>query len=417
VHLDHGRRERLGAANLSMAAQALRVIAIASKTVPHGTTAIQDADLESGLTVLGLVGMMDPPRHGVRQAVLRAKAAGIRVMMLTGDQKATAVAVGREIGLLGADQEHADVFTEHEAAAMDDAAFARAVGHAVIFARVSPETKLRIVSALQAAGRTVVMTGDGVNDAPALKKASAGVAMGITGTDVSKDVADMVLTDDDFTSIVNAVEEGRTVFRNVQQTTGYLFMTNVGEALTLITAIAIGLPLPLLPAQVLWMNLVTDGLPDMALAAEPGDAEVLDAPPRASHAPILSREIMLLSVITSALMCAGTLGLFVWAQRRGGVAYARTVAFTVMAMFQLWNVFNMRSLRRSLFSVNLGSNPYVLAAIGAAITLQMAVLYVPGLRIIFGTVPLGLLEWCGIIAISSTVFFAVEGWKWMRGQE
>ena len=307
--------------------------------------------------------------------------------MLTGDQRATALAVGRDVGIVNGEGARG-IYTETDVSAMDDAAFRRAVADAAIFARVAPETKLRIVTALQESGHTVAMTGDGVNDAPALKKASIGIAMGITGTDVSREVADMVLADDNFVTIVNAMEEGRIVFRNVQQTTAYLFMTNIGEALTVIVAIFVGLPLPLLPAQILWLNLVTDGFPGIALPTEPSADGVLDEPPRKRDAAILTRGVLLLSGLTAAAMGIGSILLFVNALD-GGEAYARTVAFTAMAFFQLWNVLNLRSLSRSLFSLRPFSNIYVNGAIVISILLHLAVLYVPALQKTFRTVPLG----------------------------
>jgi Ca2+-transporting ATPase len=276
---------------------------------------------------------------------------------------------------------------------------------------VTPETKLRIVSALQAMGHTVAMTGDGVNDAPALKKASIGVSMGITGTDVSKEVADMVLADDNFVSIVNAIEEGRIVFRNVKQTTSYLFMTNIGEAVTIVTSLFMGLPLPLLPAQILWLNLVTDGFPDIALSMEPSTSDVLAEPPRRKDAHIITKNVLFLTVLTATLMCAGTLWLFVRALEADGIGHARTVAFTAMALFQLWNVFNMRSATTSMFTLGLRSNPFVLMAVGLSLTLQLSILYVPALRGIFETHPLSFADWITIAAVAGSVFVVVEAYK------
>ncbi|HSD12081.1 MAG TPA: HAD-IC family P-type ATPase [Patescibacteria group bacterium] len=408
---DEAARREFEAANVAMAGRAMRVLAVATKRMPADQDSLADRDID-GLTLVGLVGMIDPPRQGVARAIARCRGAGIRVIMVTGDQKATAMAIGREIGIVdGGDG--AGVYTETDVSGFDDEAFARALTDAAIFARVSPETKLRIVEGLQAAGHVVAMTGDGVNDAPALKKASIGVAMGITGTDVSKEVANMVLADDNFITIVGAVEEGRIAYRNIKQTAAYLFMTNFGEAVTIIACLFFGLPLPLLPAQILWMNLVTDGLPDVALATEPAGGDVLSEPPRKKETPIITRGVLLLSFITAGCMCAGTIAIYLWALRRGELAYARSVAFTTMAMFQLWNVFNMRSLKQSLATLGLFSNMVVFWAVAASFGLQLAVLYVPALRSVFRTVPLGGLEWFVIGFISFGVVVAVEAYKWL----
>jgi Ca2+-transporting ATPase len=356
--------------------------------------------------------MIDPPRKGVAEAVAAARAAGIRIIMNTGDHKTTAVAIAREVGILPAD-ESADgrVFTDDEVAAMPDARLTEVLARAAVFARVSPQTKLRIVSLLQAQGHTVAMTGDGINDAPALKKADIGVAMGITGTDVTKEVADMVLTDDDFVSIVSAVEEGRIVYRNVKQTTAYLVMTNVGEVVTIMAALLLGLPLPLLPAQILWLNLVTDGFNDVALATERRHGDELARPPRRKAERILSRNLLLLTLLTASLMAGGTLFLFFWALGRDGMAYARTVAFLSMAFFQLWNVFSMRSVSDSIFTLGWRTNPWVLRSVTLSLILIAFLMYAPALRPLFGLAPVGWREWLLAAAISSSVLFLVEGYK------
>lgn len=407
--MDAGLRGQFDRANDRMAGEAMRVICVAYKKVPVGQNAISDDDTED-LTLLGLVAMIDPPRDGVDRAIERCRSAGVRVIMITGDQKATAVAIGREIGLIdGADGQA--VLTENDIDDITDEELREKVQDTAIFARVTPKTKLRIVSALQEMDHIVAMTGDGVNDAPALKKASIGISMGISGTDVSREVADMVLADDNFVSIVNAIEEGRTVFQNVKNTTAFLFMTNAGEVVTVLGSLLVGLPLPLLPTQILWMNLVTDGFPDVALATEPTDKNVLNEPPRRKGAPVLTKNIFVLTALTSALMCVGTLVLFSWALKSGDLAYARTVAFTTMAVFQLWNVFNMRSMRESLFTLGLWSNMFVFWGVVASLALQVAVIYIPALSSVFRTVPLGIMEWFIIVAVSSSVFFAVEIYK------
>ncbi|MEY4744719.1 MAG: calcium-transporting ATPase [Candidatus Parcubacteria bacterium] len=404
-------RSEFEAANAAMAGRAMRVLAVAAKRLPSDQESLAESDV-AGLDFVGLVGMIDPPRQGVAKAIARCRAAGIRVIMVTGDQKATAMAIGREIGIVdGADGN--GVYTETEVAGFDGRAFARALADASVFARVSPETKLRIVEGLQAAGHVVAMTGDGVNDAPALKKASIGVAMGVNGTDVSREAANMVLADDNFVTIVGAVEEGRIAYRNIKQTAAYLFMTNFGEAVTIIACLFLGLPLPLLPAQILWMNLVTDGLPDVALATESASDDVLSEPPRRKDAPIITRSVLLLSAITASCMCAGTVAVYVWAMRRGDADYARTIAFTAMALFQLWNVFNMRSLKESLATLGLFSNMTVFWAVAASFGLQLAVLYVPALQSVFRTVPLGPVEWSVLVLLSFSIVPVVEAYKWL----
>jgi len=409
VKLDAELEERFQSSNERLGGQAMRILAVAAKTVPIGKSSIGDADI-ADLTLLGLVGMIDPPRIGVPEAISRCRGAGIRVIMITGDHKATAVAIAKEIGLLGPGKP-AGVHTEAEIAGMSEDEFVKKLRHAVIFARVSPITKLRIVSGLQKLGHTVAMTGDGVNDAPALKRADIGVSMGITGTDVSKEVADMVLADDNFITIVNAVEEGRVVFRNVKQTTSYLFTTNMAEAVTILAAIAAGLPLPLLAAQILWMNLVTDGLPDIALATEPADETVLSEPPRRRNSHFITPSTWIFTAMTSILMCGCTILLFTRALGDGDIEYARTIAFTTMAVFQLWNILNMRSVSVSIFKLGLFSNLYVVAAITLSLGLQIAVLYLPFLRSAFRTVPMGFADWALILLISSSILVVGEGYK------
>ncbi len=401
-------------ANKRMASDAMRVLAVAHKTVNIQKNTLADADIHD-LVLLGLVGMIDPPRKGVAESVAKARRAGVRIIMATGDQLPTASAIAREVGITDGcrDEECHGIYTDSDVAKMSDEEFMDALRNATIFARVSPSTKLRIVGALQDMGHTVAMTGDGVNDAPALKRAAIGVSMGITGTDVSKEVSDMVLADDNFTSILNAIEEGRIIFRNVKNTVAYLVMTNAGEVITVLASMVMGMPLPLLPAQILWMNLVTDSFPVVSLATEQRRGHVLEEPPRDRTAPILSRGVITLTLLTSSLMCIGTLLLF-WSALGGrGIEYARSVAFTTMAMFQLWNVFNMRSNQDSLFKIGILSNRWVALAVTASLSLQFAVLYLPFLQNVFQTVPLDWQHWAMITVISSSVLFVVEGYKWL----
>ncbi len=394
--------------NQAMASDALRVLGFALRELERAPARLEPGDVGQGCTFLGLVGMIDAARPEARDAIQLCRSAGIRPVMITGDFLTTAVAIAHDLNLL---RPRGRAVTGAELDALSEDEFLDQVEDIDVYARVSPQHKVRIVDALMQREYVVAMTGDGVNDAPALKKASIGVAMGITGTDVTKEVAAMVLADDNFISIVSAIEEGRIVFRNVKQTTAYLFMTNIGEVATVLAAVFAGLPLPLLPAQILWMNLVTDGFPSLALATEGVHGDVLNEPPKSRKTPFLSKNVIVLTVVTSAIMCAGTLLLFVRALSGGDPEYARTVAFTAMAMFQLWNVFNMRSGRKSLLDIGFFSNFYVVLAVAASIGLQMAVLYVPGLQKVFQTAPLGVIDWAAIVLTTSSVVVAVELFK------
>lgn len=400
---DETSRRYFENANAELAGRAMRVVAVAAKHA-HEAADIGDKDV-ADLLFLGLVGMSDPPREGVARTIQSCREAGIRIIMITGDHRATAVAVAEEIGLSDGEE---GVFEERQLAAMDAAEFDRAMTRAVVLARVSPETKVRAVESLERAGHVVAMTGDGVNDAPALRKAAVGVAMGASGTDVARHAADIVLTDDNFVSIVAAVEEGRIAFRNVQQTTAYLLLTNAGEVATLIAALVLGFPLVLLPAQILWMNLVTDGLPDVALAMERTRGDVLRQPPRPKSAAVVTRRTLVRTFLVAFIMAAGTLSLFAWSSAGGDIIHARSLAFAALALFQLWNVTSMRSETESAFRIGFFSNPFVTAAVAISFVLQVAVMHVPALQRLFGTVPLTLAEWAGLIAFTSLVFVAIE---------
>lgn len=392
-----------------MAGEAMRTLGVAVKRVELDKDEVTHEDIRE-LTFLGIIGMTDPPRKGVAAAVAACQAAGIRVIMNTGDHRATALAVAREVGILAAgDDGRGRVYEDAAVAAMSDGELREALETAAVFARVSPQTKLRVVGALKALGHTVAMTGDGINDAPALKSSDIGVAMGLTATDVTKEVADMVLSDDNFISIVSAVEEGRIIFRNVRQTTSYLVMTNAGEAVTILTSLFLRLPLPLLPAQLLWLNVVTDGFTDVALATEKRHGDELSRPPRRKDASILSRGLLLLTALTSTLMAAGTLALFLWAD--ADLAYARSMAFLSMSFFQLWNVFNMRSARQSIFSLGWTTNRWLLGGVLASVGLIAVIMYVPFFQPVFRLVALGPLEWGVALAVSSSVLWLVESYK------
>ena len=402
---------RLEEANRAMAADAMRVLAVAVKRTDGTRDEVREEDLKD-MTMLGLVGMIDPPRKGVAEAIADCRRAGIRVIMNTGDHLETAVAIAREVGILGPEEPaEGRVFIDADVADLSEEKLRGILKDAAVFARVSPQTKVRVVNGLKALGHTVAMTGDGINDAPALKSADIGVAMGITGTDVTKEVAEMVLTDDNFVSIVSAVEEGRIVYRNVKQTVAYLVMTNVGEVVTIMAALALGMPLPLLPAQILWLNLATDGFTGVALAAERRHGDELLRPPRRKDDRILTRSLLLTTILTASLMAVGTLLLFRWADGRDGEAYARTVAFLSMAFFQLWNVFSMRSAAGSVFTLGWHSNRWVARGVAFSVALIAALIYVPSLNAVFGLAPVGWREWAAAILVTSSVLWAVEGYK------
>jgi Ca2+-transporting ATPase len=351
----------------------------------NGGNALQntevDEDLEHELIFLGLIGMIDPPREEAKQAVARAKSAGIRPMMITGDHPKTAVIIAAELGIASDGRAVAGPELEK----MSDEALAQTVREVSVYARVNPEHKLRIVKALQRNGATVAMTGDGVNDAPALKTADIGVAMGITGTDVSKEAADVVLTDDNFATIVAAVEEGRAIFSNIRKFLRYLLSSNIGEVMTMffgvLLAKVIGLQaegnavvLPLLATQILWINLMTDGAPALALGVDPADEGLMKRPPRPHGEGVITRQMWLGIFFVGAIMAMGTL-LILDASLSGGLIegsgnmrYAQTMAFTTLMMFQLFNVFNSRSDEESAF-LGLFRNRSVWGAVGLSLVL------------------------------------------------
>jgi Ca2+-transporting ATPase len=356
---------------------------------------------------VGLVGMMDPPRPEVPEAIERCRRAGIRVLMATGDHRLTGEAIARKIGILDQDGE---VLTGGDLEQMDEAALDAAMERTQVFARVSPAHKHRIVESLQRLKHVVAMTGDGVNDAPALRAAEIGVAMGITGTDVTKETAEMVLTDDNFSSIVNAVEEGRVVYQNVRKVVKFLLATNIGEDLVLLSALAF-LPqarLIFTPVQILWVNLVTDGLLDITIALEPKEGDVMDEPPRKRKARIINAEILINILYVSLFMAVGTLWMFTRGLASDGLVHAQTVAFTTLAMFQVFNALNVRSRRKSLFELGLFTNKYLIAAIALSVSLQVLATSVPFMQVALGTVPLTLEKWGLIVAVASSIFVADE---------
>ncbi len=409
-------REKVLSDIQGLAKKAMRVLGLAYKITPAGTDNLSE-DLVNDLVLVGVVGMIDPIRPQVKEAIAKANKAGIRVIMKTGDHKDTAVAVAREIGMIGvkAKSMFPEVLTEKELLKLSEEEFEETIKHVSVFARLTPGMKLRMVGVLQKQGHIVAMTGDGVNDAPALKKADIGVAMGIIGTDVARESSDIVLADDNFASIVSAIEEGRTVFTNTRQASSFLITTNFAESISIITTMLLGLPLPLLPTQLLWLNLVTDGVTDVALAAEPSHEDVLEEPPRKAKENILSKEIIPFILIMAGIMVTLTLIIF-YAYLPGGIEKARTGAFTVMAFTQLFNVLNMRSLKRSIFKIGLFSNKFIVASLIVSVVLLVMVLYVPFFQGVFQFVPLGLLEVLTIVLFSSSVLWSGELYKYFKNK-
>lgn len=401
-------REKFLRVNSEMAAGALRTLAMAFRDVD--SAALGADEVERNLVLVGLVGMIDPPRPEVAEAIVTARAAGVEVIMITGDHADTARAVAEEVGLItdGA------VLTDRDLIKMSDEDLVRALETTQVFARVAPERKLAIVNALKSMGNVVAMTGDGVNDAPALKRADIGIAMGIAGTDVSKEASEMVLADDNFATIVAAIEEGRAIFGNIAEFIFYLLSSNAGEVATLFTAVIVGLPFPLIPLQILWINLVTDGPPALALAVDPPEPDIMKRPPRPAGETVITRDMSLDILWIGVLMAAGTLGVFVY-YLDNVPAKAVSMAFTTLVMYQMFNVLNARSLDHSLFEVGPLSNRWLIAAIAISVALQALVVYFPPLQAVFETVGLNIVDWLIVISVSSSVFIAMEIVKRLRG--
>jgi P-type Ca2+ transporter type 2C len=438
VELSESSRASIAQRNEALASQALRVLAIGTRSIPARDLGIDlrnpiDVELpetvEEDLVLLGLVGMIDPPRAEVKDAVALARQAHIRTVMITGDHPATAAAIAKELNILEAGSR---VVTGAELRTLDDAKLDAIVEDVRVFARVDPDHKLRIVQALQRKGHIVAMTGDGINDAPALKTANIGIAMGITGTDVSKEAADMVLTDDNFASIVKAIEEGRGVYDNIQKYLLYLLSTNSGELMTMfagvmfagmlgLVAFDAGLFLPLLAAQLLWINLVTDGPPALALGVDPKDRDAMTRRPRRHGSGILLNEDWVRLACVGLVMMVGTVAVLD-AYYPGGLlsmfatgtapnaydeAHARTVAFTTLMMFQLFDVYNCRSRRRSAFN-GFFENLWLPVSIAFALGTHILVVYVPFLQQAFHTVPLSFNDWVVATAVSASLMVAME---------
>jgi Ca2+-transporting ATPase len=394
-----------------MAADGLRVLGIAMRKWDVLPDDISPEKVEAGLTMLGFAGMMDPPREEAREAVALCKQAGIHPVMITGDHPVTAQVIAKRLGIIEDDVSHAITGRELDRLSLEE--FEERVDHIRVYARVAPEQKLKIVKALQDKGQFVAMTGDGVNDAPALKRADIGVAMGITGTDVSKEAAHMILLDDNFATIVKAVKEGRKIYDNIRKFVKYLLTTNSGEIWTLFLASLAGLPIPLLPIHLLWINLVTDGLPALALSVEPAEGDVMKRPPRHPKESIFAHGLGVHAIWVGLLMAGVVLLVQVWALGARDTHW-QTMVFTTLCLTQLGHVLAIRSEKQSLFRMGLFSNKYLLAAVLLTFGLQMATIYVPSFNVIFKTEPLTLVELAITLAASTIVFWAVEIEKLIR---
>jgi len=402
------------AAYQTLAKQGLRTLALARRLLPENIELNEDA-VENQLTLLGIVGIIDPPHPEVTNAIRVAAGAGIRTIMITGDAPATALAIARSIDL-----PVQKAITGRELKAMDDTILRQALGGKVLFARTTPEDKMRIVNVLQDMGEVVGMTGDGVNDAPALKRADIGIAMGLHGTDVAKGAADMILTDDNFASIIAAVEEGRRQYANIQKFVRYLLSSNMGEVAAIFINILLGGPLILLPVQILWMNLVTDGMTAVALGLEPAEKGVMDQPPRSTREPILDRNGILMILILGGYIGIATLWLFHHYLQDGRpeqVRLAQTIAFTGIIILEKMNVFNYRALRAPLSVIGFFSNRWVLLAWTLTVGLQVCAVYVPFLQRALHTIPLGWEDWAVILAVAIPIFMLTEVYKWLRWHE
>jgi len=391
-------KDKILDANKKLADEALRVLGVAYKPISGKYS-------ERDFIFLGLQGMIDPPRKEVKEDIAKCRHAGIKVIMITGDHPATASAIAKQLGL------EIKILTGAEVDTIPD--LTQVVEDIIIYARVSPEHKLKIVEALKKRGHVVAMTGDGVNDAPAIKKADLGIAMGISGTDVAKEASDMILTDDNFTSIVNAIEEGRAIYANIKKFLRFQLSTNAGAILTVFIGTISGLPLPLTALQLLWINIIVDGPPALSLSMEPIEKGFMEKPPRNPKEPILTKNLLSYIAVTGFVMCVGTLGLFAYLLN-ANPEKAQTLTFTTFVLFQLFNVLNCRSSTQSVFKIGFFSNKTTMLAIGGAVLIQAAIIYTSTLQTIFGTVPLSSQDWLLSAAIASSIFIGFELYKALK---
>ena len=404
--LSDRRRQEIRRMNDRMAGEALRVLGVAYRDFDRMPT---EEEAEKDLVFCGLIGMIDPPRPEAARAVSLCRSAGIRVVMITGDHAATAAAIARQLGIL---EQNGKIFTGRQLDAMDDKTLEREVSGCRVFARVSPEHKVRIVRVLQKQGQVVAMTGDGVNDAPALRAADIGCAMGKGGTEVARAAADMVLTDDNFSTIVSAVEEGRVIYGNIRKTIHFLISCNIGEILLVLAAFLLGLPAPLLAIQLLWVNLVTDSLPALALGVEPAEPDSMKRKPVSRNAGVFSggmgKSVILEGCLIGALaLLAFTIGRLFFDSNPMEPATGRTMAFAVLSFSQIAHTFNMRS-EHSLFTIGVFSNPKLILSAVICVLLQWMVIAVPAVSAVFRTVSLTGIQWALVVMISFIPIFCVE---------
>ncbi len=400
-----------------MAAKGLRILALARKILTTPIQSINHDDVAEGLSFLGLQAMMDPPRKEAIAAVHACQKAGIQVKMITGDHVATAAAIARQVGLIGGDDTATESFTSSGSmlSKMSDHELVEIAQRAAVFARVAPEQKLRLVEALQARGHVVAMTGDGVNDAPALKQADIGIAMGGGGTEVAKEAADMVLVDDNFATVEAAVEEGRAVFDNLVKFITWTLPTNIGEGLVVLVAVFFGLILPITPVQILWINMTTAVFLGLMLAFEAKEPEIMTRAPRRPETPILTHELGVRIGLVSLMLLLGAFGLFEWAlQQAKSIETARTIAVNMFVFGELFYLFNCRSLHYSMFKLGLFSNRWLLFGVIAMALLQVFFTYFPAMNHLFGSAPLGIVEWILILAGGLVIYLVVGAEKWLR---
>ena len=402
VPLTEDNIKAISQANTAMAKEAMRVIATAYLDLPREAEELEDEEIKGNLIFVGLSGMADPPRDEAKEAVRLCRQAGIKVVMITGDHKLTAESIAHQLNL-----PPGKAITGAELQEMSDEELLRQVEDISVFARIDPLDKLRIVNAFKSNGQVVAMTGDGVNDAPALKAANIGISMGIAGTDVAKEASDMILADDNFASVVAAVDEGRTIFNRLRNVIFFLLSTNFGELLALILSVLLIGKAPLLAVQIIWVNLVTDTAVGIPLGLEPKSGDELKQPPRHPEVGLIFPGLLLRIAFMAALMSIGILLVFNWAQARMSLEEARTLAFCTMVAFEWFRAFNARSDEHTVFSLGIFRNRWLIITISAAIALQLAVVYVPFLQAAFSTAPLGIKEW-GIALLAGGTLFAIE---------
>ena len=405
--MDDASRKEFHDTYESMASKGLRVLAIAERKLGNEMPEVAE-ECEKELVFLGFAGIIDPPREEVKKALKTCDTAGIGVIMITGDSALTARAVAESVGM-----KSEGVLRAADIDSLSDDELSDRLRDTRILARVTAEHKLRVIEILSSTGAVVAMTGDGINDAPALKKADVGIAMGIKGTDVAKEASDIILVDDNFDSIVEGVHEGRREYDNIQKFTRYLLSSNIGEIIAIAGGLMMSLPLVLLPLQILWINLVTDGVAALAIGAEPAESDIMEHRPRDIDRPVLDRKAMLMISVIGAWI--GLLTLFVFLHSYDdGLDKARTMAFTGIIIFELINVLNFRSFRWNLNNIGILSNPYILAALVVSVIIQVVVIYLPWFQVFLYTVPLSLCDWICLTAIGLPLLFAGEWYKYIR---